>query len=145
MAEKRRRSPIQKKRTKKRALHKKKKDVQALSLATACSSAFLSAVSVLRSAPPSASASASVSAMSEPELSALLSSVLLFASGVSMSIPGSSAFLSSALPSSSGVSVSVPRLSAPLSVSFVSGVSVLVPESSAPSSMSGVPVSMLGV
>ena len=89
---------------KKRALRKEKRDARALTLAAARPSASASA----GSAPPSASASASASAVSVPGSSALLSSALPSASGVSMPVPGSSA-----PPSVSGVPVPVPGSSPP--------------------------------
>ena len=135
MAERRKRSPIQKNRIKKRALRKEKRDVRALSLAATRPSTSMPAVPVLVSALPSPSASASASA-SVFIVSVLASSALPSASGVSVLVPGSSALLSSTLPSASSMSVPVPELSAPSSVSSVSGVSVPVRRLSAPPSMS---------
>ena len=96
---------------KKRALRKEKRDARALSFTAARPSASAFAMSVLGSAPPSASASAS--AVSMPGSSALMLSTLPSTSGVSVLVPESSALLSSALPPASGVSVLVPDLSAP--------------------------------
>ena len=112
---------------KKRALHKEKRDARALTLTATRLSTSASAVTVPGSAPLSASASASPVSM--PGSSALLSSALLSASGVSMPVPGSSALLSSTFPSASGVSVPVPGSSAPPSVS---GVPMPEPGSSPP-------------
>lgn len=106
------------KKNKKKALHKEKRDAQALLLAAACPSVSASAVSVPESASLSASAFASVVSM--PGLSTLLSPALPSMSVVFVLVPGSSALLSSALLSVSGVSVSVLRSSALWSTSDVS-------------------------
>lgn len=104
---------------KKKALYKKKRDAQTLSLAVTHLSLSAFAISMPRSAPLFASASASASAVS---------------------VPGSLALLSSAFPSTSGVSVPVLELSALPSMLSISGVSVPVPRLSAPLSVFGLPV-----
>ena len=135
-------SDLEEENTKKRALHKEKKDARALSLAPVHLSVFAFAVSVSGSAFPSTSASAS--AISMPGLSALLLSALPSASGVFVPVPGSSALLSFALPYPSSMSVPVPRSLAFPSVSSLSGIFVLIPGLSASPSLSGVPVPMPG-
>ena len=124
---------------KKRALCKEKRDAWALSLAATRPSAFVSAVSVPRSAFLSVSAFASASAVSVPGSSALPS-----ASGVFVPVLGLSALLLFTFLSTCGVSVPVPGLLALLSVLFVFGLFVPVPGLSAPSFMFGVPVPELG-
>lgn len=139
---------------KKTALHKKKRDIQALSLTAACPFAFAVPLHKL-SAPPFASASvvfllipgsaflsASISRVfvPMPGLTALPSVLSRF--DVSVPMPGFSALPS--VLSMSSLTLPMPRSSALPSVSSVSGVFMLVPGLlTPPSVMSLFDVSML--
>ena len=92
----------------------------------------------------SALLSASSVSMPMPRLFALLLSALPSASSMSVPVPGSSGLLSSALPSASSISMLVLGSLATLSVLSISGVSVPVPRSSAPLSVFGVLVPVPG-
>lgn len=117
IAERRRQSPIQKKRQKNKALGKKKRDARALLLEASCLFAFASTVFLL-----------------------ILDSVLPFASDSTVFVPGSAA-----LPSMSGVSMPVPGSLTFLFMSFMSDVYVLVSEPSALLFISSVSVAMPGL
>lgn len=134
---------------KKRVLHKEKRKAQALSLAAARLSAFVSAISVSGSALLSVSALLSRSNVFVPvpwlSASPSVSSVL----GMSVAMPEFSAPLSvsgvlvsgsSALPSMFGVFVPIPRLLAPPSVSDMP-----IPGLFTPPSLSAMLVPALGL
>lgn len=135
MAEKRRQSLIQNKKTKKKVLYKKNRNVQISLLAAACIFVFAFVMSILGSG--SLFASASASAVSVHRLFALLF-ILLSMSNIFGLIPRLSALLLSALLSASGVFTLILEPLTILSMLSVFGVSMSLPRSLAFLSMSNV-------
>ena len=142
MIERRKRSPIQKKRQKKKALHNEKRDMQVLLLAAVCLSVsevplpgfavfLFTSTSGMSVRVPGLLALLSVLfvfCVSVPVLGSLAPPSLSFQAGVFVPMPKLSTFLF--VLSVADISVPVPGLSAPPFVSSVSDMSVLMPGSS---------------